>query len=115
VEGLLCLMADGLQAVRDQGVLINRVTLIGGGARSRAIQAIAPAILGVAVDVAEQGEYVATGAARQAAWTLGGTDEPPYWQVDSTTMTAEPTMAVLQRYRQQAERVADSFGPPSAQ
>jgi xylulokinase len=115
VEGLLCLMADGLQAVRDQSVLINRVTLIGGGARSRAIQAIAPAILGVAVDVAEQGEYVATGAARQAAWTLGGTDEPPYWQVDSTTRTAEPTTAVLQRYRQQAERVADSFGPPSAQ
>jgi xylulokinase len=31
------------------------------------------------VSVPEVGEYVADGAARQAAWVLEGTDEPPNW------------------------------------
>jgi len=31
------------------------------------------------VDVPEPGEYVALGAARQAAWALAGTAEPPPW------------------------------------
>ena len=49
---------------------INRVLLIGGGAKSEAIRRIAPAIFGVDVLVPEPGEYVAMGAARQAAWVL---------------------------------------------
>ena len=108
VEGLLCLMADGVEAVRVQGVAVDRVTLVGGGARSRAVQAIAPAVLGVPVDVPEPGEYVATGAARQAAWVLGRTQEPPRWQVQATTRTAEPTPAVVRAYRQEAARVAEA-------
>ncbi len=51
--------------------------LIGGGARSAALRALAPAILGVPVVLPEPAEYVALGAARQAAWTLSGDPEPP--------------------------------------
>ncbi len=89
VEGLICLMAVGVQAVRAHGVNIDRVTLTGGGARSRAVRAIAPGILGVPVDVAEPGEYVATGAARQAAWVLSGAKDPPLWSVGIRTCTAD--------------------------
>ena len=47
VEGLLCLMAVGLDAQRAQGVLVERVSLIGGGAKSEAVRKLAPAILGL--------------------------------------------------------------------
>ena len=79
VEGVLCGLADGLDAIRDQSVPIERVLLVGGGARSRAMQELAPTVFGVPVDVPEPAEYVALGAARQAAWVLSGADEPPTW------------------------------------
>ena len=79
VEGVLCGLADGLDAIRDQSVPIERVLLVGGGARSRAMQELAPTVFGVPVDVPEPAEYVALGAARQAAWALSGADEPPTW------------------------------------
>ena len=62
----------------------NRVLLIGGGAKSEAIRRIAPAIFGVDVLVPEPGEYVAMGAARQAAWVLSGQALPPAWATTGT-------------------------------
>jgi xylulokinase len=79
VEGVLCGLADGLDAIRAQSVPIERVLLVGGGARSRALQELAPTIFGVPVDVPEPAEYVALGAARQAAWALSAAAEPPTW------------------------------------
>ncbi len=99
VEGLLCGLADGLDALADQGAKIERVLLVGGGARSRAVQQIAPAVLGHPVLVPPPGEYVANGAARQAAWVLLGTPEPPTWTLDGTmTFEAEQTPGVRERY-----------------
>jgi xylulokinase len=65
------------------------VLLIGGGARSRAVQAIAPSIFDAAVVVPPPAEYVAVGAARQAAWVLSGSVEPPEWQSEQSAMTVE--------------------------
>ncbi|MEU4196147.1 xylulokinase [Kribbella sp. NPDC026611] len=79
VEGLLCGLADAVDALRDQGLPVQRVLLLGGGARSRAVQALAPAILGAEVVLPEPAEYVALGAARQAAWALSGAATPPTW------------------------------------
>jgi len=99
VEGLLCGLADGLDALRAQGVPIRRAMLIGGGARSAALRALAPAILGVPVVLPEPGEYVALGAARQAAWTLSGDPEPPAWQVPATELPeAAPAIALRAAY-----------------
>ena len=99
VEGLLCGLADGLDALVAQGASVRRVLLIGGGAASEAVRRIAPAVLGVPVDVPQPSEYVADGAARQAAWVLAGGDEPPAWQASGTTRAeAEPTPAVRERY-----------------
>jgi len=81
VEGLLCGLADAVDALRPQGLPVHRVLLLGGGARSRAVQALAPALLGAEVVLPEPAEYVALGAARQAAWALSGADAPPTWQV----------------------------------
>ena len=79
VEGLLCGLADGLDALRAQGVSADRAILIGGGARSEAVRHVAAAVLGLPVLVPEPAEYVADGAARQAAWALAGTVLPPEW------------------------------------
>lgn len=71
-EGVLCGLADGLDALVAQGVRPRRALLIGGAARSAAMREIAPLVLGLDVDVPKPAEYVALGAARQAAWALTG-------------------------------------------
>nr|WP_274636567.1 FGGY family carbohydrate kinase [Microbacterium bovistercoris] len=70
VEGMLGGLAFGMQTLRELGVPLRRALLIGGGAQSAAVRAIAPAVLGVDVEVPEPAEYVALGAARQAAGVL---------------------------------------------
>jgi xylulokinase len=70
VEGMLSGLAAGLDALRDLGVPLERALLIGGGAQSEAVRQIAPLVLGLPVEVPEPGEYVALGAARQAASVL---------------------------------------------
>lgn len=102
VEGLLCSLADGIAALEDvTGTPAARIVLIGGGARSRAVQELAPAVLGREVEIAPDGEYVALGAARQAAWALAGTDEPPAWEISgSRRVEAEATPHVLEAYRE---------------
>ncbi len=71
VEGLLALMRGALDAVRNCGAPIERVLMVGGGAKSTAVQALAADVLGVPVELPEPGEYVALGAARQAGTVVG--------------------------------------------
>ena len=66
VEGLLSHMRFALECVRELGVPIEKVLVVGGGARSRAVQSLAAEFLGVPVEFPEAAEYVALGAARQA-------------------------------------------------
>lgn len=98
IEGVVCSLADGLAALTDQGVTVERLILVGGGARSEALQAITAAVFGLPVIVPEPGEYVADGAARQAAGLLTG--ELPNWATGvARRVTAPPTPQVLKRYR----------------
>ena len=114
VEGLLCGLADGLDALRAAGVAVERVLLVGGGARSRAVRALAPALLETPVAVPEPGEYVADGAARQAAWVLSAAPEPPHWPVAGldVVVAAEPQPDVRSAYA--AVRDATASPPPVA-
>ena len=109
VEALLCSLADGITSLEERtGTAARRITLIGGGARSRAVQQLAPAIFGREVTIAPDGEFVALGAARQAAWALAGTEEPPAWEISgSRVVTADATPEVLGAYRELKERTAD--------
>jgi xylulokinase len=107
VEGLLCGLADGLDAVAAGGTPVRRVLLVGGGAQNEAVRRIAPTVLGVPVLVPPPGEYVADGAARQAAWVLAGGGTPPVWPAGSTqTYEAEPVPAVRERYAEVRELTA---------
>lgn len=88
VEGMLGNLRFSLDAVADQGIPVERVLLIGGASASRAVQAIAPVVLGAPVVVPAPGEYVGLGAARQAAWTLTG--ELPQWTTSFTDQVDRP-------------------------
>jgi xylulokinase len=85
VEGMLCNLVAGVDALRDQGVEVGRVLLIGGAAASRAVREIAPGLFRAPVVVPAPAEYVGVGAARQAAWALSGEADPPAWalRIDS--------------------------------
>jgi xylulokinase len=99
VEGLLCGLADGLDALRAQGVAVERVLLVGGGARSEALCRIAPTVFATPVLVPEPGEYVADGAARQAAWALSGAGAAPEWQHGTAQRyDGDPVPATRARY-----------------
>ncbi|SCL66910.1 xylulokinase [Micromonospora citrea] len=108
VEGLLCALADGLDALTAQGATARRVILVGGGARSAAVRRIAPEVLGMPVVVPPPGEYVADGAARQAAWVALGGAAPPTWSVRGTEeYAAAPVPAVRERYAAAREHFLD--------
>ncbi|MEV7429971.1 xylulokinase [Nocardioides sp. NPDC092400] len=99
-EALLCSLADAVdQLVAATGTDPRRVLLVGGATRSPALQALAPAVLGRPVTLPPPGEYVALGAARQAAWALAGTDAPPTWPLPGTRLLeADPTPHVREAY-----------------
>ena len=104
VEGMLCGLADGVDALRVLGVPVQRVLLIGGGAGSAAVRGIAPALFDTPVVVPEPAEYVAVGAARQAAWALAGGAEPPAWPVAGMTVIGDASPAVRGVYGEVRER-----------
>ncbi|HEY3337607.1 MAG TPA: FGGY family carbohydrate kinase [Propionicimonas sp.] len=80
IEGMLCGLAAGLAAIRGAGVETTRILLIGGAAANPGVQAIAGQVFDLPVHVPAPGEYVADGAARQAAWVLTG--RRPAWPVE---------------------------------
>ncbi|MYT27415.1 MULTISPECIES: xylulokinase [unclassified Streptomyces] len=90
VEGMLCNMADALDRLRDQDVEARRVLIIGGAAKAPVVGEIAAEIFGTPVTVPAPEEYVALGAARQAAWALAGTPEPPPWPVAASRRITAP-------------------------
>ncbi|GIE81500.1 xylulokinase [Actinoplanes philippinensis] len=99
VEGMLCALADGLDALTASGAVADRIVLVGGGARSEAVRRIAPALFGKPVVVPPPGEYVADGAARQAAWVTAGGDVPPVWSADTPEVyEADPVPRIREQY-----------------
>ena len=68
IEGMLCGLSGGLDALRAQGSPATRLLLIGGAVQNPAVQAIAAQVFDLPVVVPSPGEYVARGAAVQAAW-----------------------------------------------
>ena len=100
IEGMLSGLADAVAALEDLGVDIKRVLIIGGAAKNPAVGQIASALFGRPVLIPPAGEYVADGAAKQAAWALLGGATPPVWNLGKAThIEAAATPEVLEKYR----------------
>jgi xylulokinase len=104
IEGMLCGLADGLDAVRGVGVREKRILLIGGAAQNPAVAAVAAQVFDAPVVVPAPGEYVANGAAVQAAWALTGTR--PQWPLDAAPALPRDTRPVIREQYAAATRTA---------
>jgi xylulokinase len=104
IEGMLCALADGLDAIERLGVSASRVLIIGGAAQNPAVAAIAAQVFPVPVAVPQPGEYVALGAAAQAAWALTGVR--PSWPVAVTSSPEPDTRAEIRAHYAARARLA---------
>jgi xylulokinase len=103
IEGMLCGLAAGLEAMRRVGVQDKRVLLIGGAAQNPAVQAIAAQVFDTPITVPKPGEYVAVGAAVQAAWALTG--ERPNWPLAvESELPADTRPQIRAQYANYAEQ-----------
>ena len=110
VEGVVCGLLDGMDALSASGVPTHgRLFLIGGGSRSAAYRQIVADLTQREILIPEADEHVATGAALQAAavatgsttiealataWHLGGgTTVRPHTGVDSAAVRGAYTAA----------------------
>jgi xylulokinase len=109
VEGMLCGLAGGLDALRALGHPAERILLIGGAVQNPAVQRIAAQVFDLPVLVPSPGEYVARGAAVQAAWALTG--ERPAWNV-ALDGHPEPDFqpAIADQYRVEQRKVEMAAG-----
>ena len=87
IEGVVGGMVFAAEALKKTGFKANRILLIGGAAKNPAVQAIAAEMFNTEITIPPTGEYVADGAARQAAWALSG--KLPNWQIGGVK-TLEP-------------------------
>lgn len=72
IEGMLCGLSGGLDALLGLGYPADRLLLIGGAVQNPAVQRIAAQVFDLPVVIPSPGEYVARGAGVQAAWVLTG-------------------------------------------
>ncbi|GGH66011.1 xylulokinase [Rothia aerolata] len=100
VEGLACSVREGLEnIVAQRGAEPDRIILIGGGAKSKAFREVLAQVLGIDIYVPEPAEFVAIGAARQAAWALSGEVTPPVWkQPEMIKVSAEKRPSIYRNY-----------------
>jgi xylulokinase len=100
IEGMLCGLVDAVDALEKLGVNVQRILLIGGAAKNPAVAPIASALFGREILIPPAGEYVADGAAKQAAWALLGESTMPRWNLGTVARVNEKaTPHVIDQYR----------------
>ena len=103
IEGMLCGLNAGLQALSKLGIEGKRLLLVGGAAQNAAVNEVAKTIFSLPIEVPVPGEYVADGAAVQAAWALTG--ERPEWSIEISARYEPATNPeVMSAYLEQANK-----------
>jgi len=103
IEAIICGLVDSISTLQSSGAQIERVMIIGGAAKNPGIGPIASAILGRPVMTFPPREFVADGAARQAAWALLG--ELPSWKIpDVIEFNEKSAPFVLDQHRKLKEK-----------
>ncbi len=108
VEGMLGGLADAVDALVQVGVAPRRVLLVGGAAANSAVIDVAATLVTAPVEVPPPGEYVADGAARQAAWVLLG-DGLPAWPAVREGATIRRDANLIPHVRDQYRRAREAL------
>jgi xylulokinase len=97
IEGVIAGLAYATEALRKERVEINRLLLVGGAARNKAVQQITSEIFGMPVHIPTPGEYVSEGAVIQASWALN--QQRPHWShTEMAKLQADSQPSLLARY-----------------
>ena len=117
VEGVLCGLADAVDALRAVGVTPSRLWLIGGAAANPAVARVAATLFDIEVRVPAPAEYAARGAAWQAAWALGDGVRPRWEPPVFRHVPPAPDPRVRDAYAAARERaegvtIGDERGDP---
>jgi xylulokinase len=99
-------LADCVDVLRALGVPVRQLLLIGGGAKSASLRALLADTLGMTVTVPEAREYVALGAARQAAWAATGRLPPWERRIEAVLEPRRDRGAIAYRARYARLRAA---------
>lgn len=91
VEGVIAAIHYASGALTRSGMKWNRIMLIGGAAKNPAVQRVAAQFFQSEILIPEPDEYVANGAARQAATALLGLGELISWQNVSVSKITDAT------------------------
>ncbi len=103
IEAIICGLVDSITTLQSSGAQIERVMIIGGAAKNPGVGPIASAILGRPVMTFPPREFVADGAARQAAWALLG--ELPNWKIpDVIEFNEKSAPFILDQHRKLKEK-----------
>jgi xylulokinase len=98
LEGVAFALADGLDALRDAGTRIDRLAVIGGGARSGYWGRIIASVLEVPLDYLQGGEIgPALGAARLARMAIDGGHARDVCAAPPTVRTIDPDRDLIHR------------------
>ena len=92
VEAVVSNLSRGVEAIAHQTESLTRLMLIGGGAQNLGVQHVVGQSVPLPVVVPQPGEYVAYGAARQAAWVLTG--ERPTWAPETLSLNSGESSTV---------------------
>ena len=103
IEGMLCGLNAGLQALSALGIEGKRLLLVGGAAQNAAVHEVAKTVFNLPIEIPVPGEYVADGAAVQAAWALTG--DRPEWPIEiSAKYEPANNPEVMRAYLEQAKK-----------
>ena len=103
IEAIICGLVDSISTLQSSGAKIERVMIVGGAAKNPGVGPIASAILGRPVMTFPPREFVADGAARQAAWALLG--ELPNWKIpDVIEFNEKSAPFILDQHRKLKEK-----------
>jgi xylulokinase len=98
LEGVAFAHADGLDALREAGTTVERLSVIGGGSRSPFWGTILASVLGVPLDYLDGGEVgPALGAARLAQMAVTGASAAEVCIRPPVSHVIEPDPALAQR------------------
>jgi xylulokinase len=110
LEGVAFAHADGLAALRTAGTQVERMAVIGGGARSRHWGRIIAASLGVTLDYLDGGEVgPALGAARLARLSVTGESVADVCARPATLASITPDPALAERLAPKLEQFRAAY------
>jgi len=109
IEGVAFGLADGLQALRDAGTEVRRLSLVGGGARSAHWAQLLADVLDIELQTVDGAEAGGAMGAGRLAWLALGRDEREVCRPPAPRALFQPRQARRAALRPRLERFRELY------